>query len=145
MPHDQTGDPRDRRSAEDAAWQAIIDHYGERPTLDDEAVAPAAADDQASAPSPEPEPILDAPARADEEHYVPPAPPPVPRAAPARLVAWLGLFGTPVVLLVALVLHLSLPSLVGLILIGWFVGGFVYLVASMRPDPRDEDDDGAVV
>jgi hypothetical protein len=27
----------------------------------------------------------------------------------------------------------------------WFVGGFVFLVASMRPGPRDDTDDGAVL
>jgi hypothetical protein len=27
----------------------------------------------------------------------------------------------------------------------WFVGGFVFLVASMRPGPRDGHDDGAVL
>jgi hypothetical protein len=28
---------------------------------------------------------------------------------------------------------------------GWFVGGFVFLVASMKPDDRDGYDDGAVL
>ena len=37
--------------------------------------------------------------------------------------------------LVALVAGLNLPTWLGLILMVWFVGGFVYLVATMRPGP----------
>ncbi|MCW2817236.1 MAG: hypothetical protein JWR42_23 [Marmoricola sp.] len=81
----------------------------------------------------------------DTEHFVPPPPPPVPVAAPPRLLAWIGLFGVPVLVLVALVIGRPVPSWLGLLLTLWFVGGFVFLVASMRPGPRDEDDDGAVL
>ena len=52
-----------------------------------------------------------------EEHFVPPKPPPLP----------------------------LLPNWLGLILMVWFVGGFVYLVASMRPGAGDDYDDGAVL
>ncbi len=69
----------------------------------------------------------------------------MPRAEPRRLLAWVGLFGAPALVLLALVLGVVIPSWLGLILMVWFVGGFVFLVASMRPGPRDEDDDGAVV
>ena len=37
--------------------------------------------------------------------------------------------------LVALLVRFPIPSWLGLILMVWFVGGFVYLVASMRPGP----------
>ena len=81
----------------------------------------------------------------DGEHFVPPPPPPVPLASPPRFLAWAGLFGVPVLVLVALVAGWPVPSWLGLLLTVWFVGGFVFLVASMRPGPRDEDDDGAVL
>ena len=51
----------------------------------------------------------------------------------------------PMFVLVCLVVGLQLPSWLGLVLMVWFVGGFVYLVASMRPDQRDGYDDGAVL
>ena len=81
----------------------------------------------------------------DGEHFVPPPPPPVPLASPPRLLAWIGLFGVPLLVLVALVIGRPLPSWLGLLLTLWFVGGFVFLVVSMRPGQRDEDDDGAVL
>jgi hypothetical protein len=161
VPHDPSGDASDHRSAEDAAWQAIVENYGDRPNLEEEPtetgsgqvsdladevpgsprdlVAPRSSDDaqlaagaQRQAPDP-------------EEHFVPPPPPPIPRAEPARLLAWIGLFGVPTFVLVALVTELPIASWFGLLLMVWFVGGFVFLVASMRTDPRDENDDGAVL
>ncbi len=51
----------------------------------------------------------------------------------------------PTFVLVALVTRLPIASWLGLLLMVWFVGGFVFLVASMRSDPRDENDDGAVL
>lgn len=67
----------------------------------------------------------------------------MPKPPPARLLAWVGLFGVPVFVLVALMAHLALPSWVGLLLMVWFVGGFVFLVASMRPGTGEDYDDGA--
>jgi hypothetical protein len=160
VPHEPSGDAADRRSAEDAAWRAIVANYGDRPVLDQD---PAPADPEVASPfadptalevPEEPEPLVAPVAGPDpvveratpaEEHYVPPPPPPVPRAEPRRLIAWLGLFGSPALLLLALVLGVSIPSWLGLVLMVWFVGGFIFLVASMRPGPRDDDDDGAVV
>jgi hypothetical protein len=130
---------------EDEAWRAIVENYGERPDLDpDETPAEAgrataydepAYDEPRLLPDPVPAP--------DAERFVPPAPPPVPRTSPDRLAAWAGLFGAPMVLLVALVLNLSLPTWVGYVLVAWFVGGFLYLVVQMPSGPRDPGDDGA--
>ncbi len=152
MAHDPSGDASDRRSAEDAAWQAIVDNYGERPHLDDESPAADPEPDTEPEPAPDPGPVASvaeptpvAPAADAEEHYVPPPPPPIPRAEPARLLAWVGLFGVPTFVLVALVTRLPIASWLGLLLMVWFVGGFVFLVASMRSEPRDENDDGAVL
>lgn len=122
---------------EDEAWRAIVENYGERPDLD-----PDDPPAETTAPVPPPEAFAPEPA-VEEERFVPPAPPPVPRATPDRLAAWAGLFGAPVVLLAALVLHVALPTWLGYVLVAWFVGGFLYLVVQMPAGPRDPGDDGA--
>ena len=76
---------------------------------------------------------------------MPPPPPPVPRPEPRRGLAWAGLFGAPVILLVALVFGVYLPGWLSLLLVAGFIGGFGYLVATMSNDPRDPGDDGAVL
>ena len=83
----------------------------------------------------------------DEGHFVPPPPPPLPTLEPRRKLAWIGMFGAPTVMLLAVVLGWQLPGWVGTLLVGSFVGGFVYLVATMpRRRPGDwSGDDGAVV
>jgi hypothetical protein len=129
--------------SEEDAWRSIVENYGERAHLDplpaepDEDLAPAPAPDRTSYPDAE------AVEAADEERYVPPPPPPLPHPPPVRLAAWVGLFGSPAVLLVAIVLGLSLPSWVAYALVGSFLGGFAYLVAHMQRGPRDPGDDGA--
>ena len=121
---------------EDEAWRAIVENYGERPAVDpdDLPAGPAAAPSGGAAPEE---------TSSDDDQFVPPAPPPVPRTSPDRLAAWGGLFGAPLVLLVALVAQLSLPAWVGYALVAWFVGGFLYLVLRMPSGPRDPGDDGA--
>ena len=78
----------------------------------------------------------------EDEHFVPPPPPPLPRPEPRRMLAWLGLFGAPVIGLVLLVSGVTLPRYVGVFLIAAFIAGFGYLVATMRPNP-DGWDNGA--
>ena len=140
-PRDPAGEPgRD----EDALWRSIIEHYGDRPELDEPDDDPEW--EVPGSPRGLDEDDDDVAASYDrEEHYVPPAPPPVPRPTTHRLIAWVGLFGVPAFVLIALVLRIALPSWVGLLLMAWFVGGFIYLVATMRPDNHDGYDDGAVV
>lgn len=79
-----------------------------------------------------------------DEHYVPPPPPPLPRPEPARLLAWTGLLLAPLVGLLLLLLG-SLPSFASFLLFCWFVGGFGYLVATMKDRGHDGWDDGAQV
>ena len=83
----------------------------------------------------------------DEGHFVPPPPPPLPVVDPPRRLAWAGLIGTPAVALLLVVLQVTVPGWVGFFLVAAFVGGFGYLVATMRPRPPDDwsGDDGAVV
>ncbi|PUA80598.1 hypothetical protein [Nocardioides currus] len=146
-----TGDhERAHDEADQAAWQSIVDNYGDRVELDepsDPAPAPKPAPTPAPTPEPAPvsEPVFERPAAYDEERFVPPPPPPIPRPEPKRAVAWAGLFVAPLLVLVASVLKYDLAPLVDYALIAWFVGGFVYLVATMSKTPRDPWDDGSRV
>jgi hypothetical protein len=131
-----------QRDNEDEAWRAIVENFGERADVD---------------PNPDPAPEAPAPAAAPDlswddpypdsdwstDRFVPPPPPPVPTTTKDRMLAWVGVFGSPAVLLLCLVLGIDLPSLVGYALVAGFVGGFLYLVVLMPRGPRDPGDDGA--
>ncbi|GCD91752.1 hypothetical protein NLS1_37580 [Nocardioides sp. LS1] len=128
--------------SDDDAWRAIVENYGDRPEIERETAPveePAAAwssyDDEDEEPAPD--------ARQDEDRFVPPPPPPLPRTTPDRVAAWLGVFASPAVLLVAMVFGLHLPGFISFLLVGAFVGGFLYLVAQMPRGPRDPWDDGS--
>ncbi|WP_121252501.1 hypothetical protein [Nocardioides ferulae] len=128
--------------SEDEAWRAIVENYGERPDLDPDDPPPAA-----TAPDPV-EPAEDHRLDDDpwpEERFVPPPPPPLPHPSRDRMAAWVGVFGSPTVLLVCLVLGIELPTLIAFGLVVAFVGGFLYLVLRMPRGPRDPWDDGAQV
>ncbi|MGH3360844.1 MAG: hypothetical protein ACRDOM_00165 [Nocardioides sp.] len=128
--------------SEDEAWRSIVENYGDQPDVE-----PLAPEDERE-PS---EPSYDEGDERDRDpwdafdRFVPPAPPPVPHPPPVRLTAWIGLFGSPAVLLLALVLGIALPTWLGYFLVGYFVGGFLYLVFTMRREPRDPWDNGARV
>jgi hypothetical protein len=160
--NDNNRDDVGRREREDAAWRAIIDHYGEHPEFTPPTEAePEPAPEAEPEPRPGPEPpahlfAFETPPELgprswepapEDDRYVPPPAPPLPRPQGLRLVAWLGLFGVPAIVLVCIVLHVSLPSPLGFLALVWFVGGFGYLVATMNgpKDPDGGSDDGAVV
>jgi hypothetical protein len=87
------------------------------------------------------------PPAGDDEHYVPPVPPPLPRLDPMSKGAWVALFGGPGYLLLAVLLGWVVPGWAAFCAVAAFVGGFATLVVRMgdRP-PRDSGpDDGAVV
>lgn len=135
---------------EDEAWRSIVENYGDRPDLDPDLSAagpvggPPEADDDLSDPGRDRDLVGEREALWEEaERFVPPTPPPLPRVARDRLLAWIGVFGSPTVLLFCLVLGIGLPDLVGYALIAGFVGGFAYLVLQMPRGPRDPFDDGA--
>lgn len=154
---------------DDEAWRSIVDNYGERAEVDPDPPVSDAGTDTWAGPAPDAsgspsEPTSDSwtvqqpqaqPARSWDDAYpdadwttdrfVPPPPPPLPRPRRDRLIAWLGVFGSPAVLLVCLVLGIGLPELVAYVLVAGFVGGFAYLVLLMPRGPRDPDDDGAVL
>lgn len=132
-----------QRDNEDEAWRAIVENFGDRADLEP---------DPDPEPAPAPAPAVDPELRWDDPHpdadwssdrFVPPPPPPLPTTTTDRLVAWVGIFGSPAVLLFCLVLGIHLPPLVGYALVAGFVGGFLYLVLQMPRGPRDPGDDGA--
>ena len=83
----------------------------------------------------------------EEEHFIPPPPPPLPKVEPRRKLAWIGVFGAPLLGLVLLMLGLVVPGWLEVGLVAAFVGGFGYLVATMGSSPSDpwSGDDGAVL
>jgi len=128
--------------SEDEAWRSIVDNYGDRAELDEPGNQPE--------PRPEPQPVSAAatpdpdPLDGPEERFVPPVPPRAPRLPLPRRLAWCAVLGSPLVLVVALLVSFAIPELVGYGLVAAFVGGFGYLVATMeRAASRDPWDDGA--
>lgn len=112
-----------------------------------DSTVPADADDDLIPAGPGAD-TLDSPATWDDEgHFVPPDPPPLPRPAPLRLAAWLGVLVGPVLLMVTATLGLRLPQLLLGAIIAGFVGGVIYLIATMddRPDDPYDPGNGAVV
>ena len=128
---------------EDEAWRQIVAHYGDAPSVED--VPREEPQDVEAEPRVEPgaEPAAASFPWEDEGRFVPPPAPPIPRPEPRRALAWSGLFGAPLVLLVALIFGIYLPGWLSLLLVGGFVGGFLYLVSTMPTDPRDPGDDGS--
>jgi hypothetical protein len=87
------------------------------------------------------------PAGDDDDHFVPPDPPPLPRLDPLTKGAWVALFGGPAYLLIAVMVNWQVPGWAAFCAVAAFIGGFATLVVHMgdRP-PRDSGpDDGAVV
>jgi len=86
------------------------------------------------------------PAADDDEQFVPPVPPPLPRLDPVSKGAWAALFGGPGYLLLAVMFGWQIPGWAAFCAVAAFVGGFAALVVRMndRP-PEDGPDDGAVV
>ena len=141
---------------DDEAWRSIVDNYGDRaeveadPPASDERTDESAEDWTTPDPAPAAEPVAswDDPypdSDWSQDRFIPPPPPPLPHPRRDRLLAWLGVFGSPAILLVCLVLNIDLPQLFAYALVTAFVGGFLYLVWLMPSGPRDPDDDGAVV
>jgi hypothetical protein len=137
-----------QRDSDEDAWRAIVENYGERVELNDEPVADPPAEQRLERfftplPQQPDRSELDDP-ETEPDDFVPPNPPPLPKLPPDRLLAWVGLFGSPTVLLVCVVLNVYLPPWLGYLLVASFIGGFLYLVVKMpRRDDIDPWDDGA--
>ena len=144
----------DRGLDVDAAFEAIVANWG--PTAPSPEVEPETPVEPPPPARPVDQehlrslfrPAWDEPVEPEEvEHYVPPPPPPIPTPEPRRKAAWAGLFGGPTLMLLAIVTGTSLPGWIMFVLSAGFVGGFVYLIATMGDSGRGHwpGDDGAVV
>ncbi|WP_214407254.1 DUF308 domain-containing protein [Pseudonocardia lacus] len=125
------------------------DLFAESPPVTDDLDTPTAPTPTATTPPPPPGPRDHSPAPLPEdEHYIPPEPPPLPRIGPPAVVG-----------LVLLALGLLLVLAPGWLGVGPAYGlplglltlasGLGWLVLRLWPDPpsppRDGDDDGAVI
>jgi hypothetical protein len=83
----------------------------------------------------------------EHDHYVPPEPGPAPKLDWISKLAWTGLIGGPVVLLLAALLGVGRGGRLLAFALLAFVAGFLTLVFRMkdRPPIDDTPDDGAVV
>jgi hypothetical protein len=83
----------------------------------------------------------------DEGHFVPPPPPPLPVVEPRRKLAWYALCGSPLFALLFIVTGIAMPGWVLVGMVAAFVGGFLYLVATMGSPSGDDwtGSDGAVL
>ncbi|HEX8497078.1 MAG TPA: hypothetical protein VF661_07770 [Actinomycetales bacterium] len=80
-----------------------------------------------------------------EEGYVPPDPPPLPRGDLASLLPWVAVVAGPLFLVFAGIFwRTASPLWLGAAVLS-FIGGFVALVMRLPVHHDDSDDDGAVV
>lgn len=139
----------------EAEFAKIVEAYGDQPAATSPPATPEGLTERfkalgwADAPGPAPagDDALNTDATYyDEGHFIPPEPPPIAVPEPRRLIAWGGVLGSPLVMLIFVVFQLNAPDWLAFFLVSGFVGGFVYLVATMkRDDDRWPGDDGAVL
>lgn len=140
----------EHEQVDEAAWEQIVAGYSAtasepdgppQPTVTGEPDEPGQTADLYRARAPEPHPLV----RDDEDHFVPEPPPPPPDIDLVSRLAWAGVFGGPILLLVATLLTWVPPRAVVLVCVLGFVGGIVTLVLRMKDGPPDDPDNGAVV
>jgi hypothetical protein len=84
----------------------------------------------------------------EDEHFIPPAPPPLPKLDSMAKGAWVALFGGPGYLVVATAAGWSVPGFAAFCAVAAFIAGFAILVLRINepgPGGPDDGDDGAVV
>lgn len=135
---------------DEEAWRSIVDNYGDRAEIDDDPAPPEQLTEPAptppvtpAPPAPPPRASHDTDAVDEIDRFVPPDPPLPPRPTRDRLAAWIGVFGSPIVLLFLVVTGIGIPSLLAYALVVGFIGGFLYLVLHLPRTPEDPWDDGA--
>jgi hypothetical protein len=154
------------RTPDDAEWERLVaslrgpDSTGDTDWPEAENVAeddePLPSDESATPPRRSNEPVIiwrgsseDVDAELEravpDEHFVPPDPPPLPRADALTWAAWIAVIGAPLVLLAATALGVSSRLVVAVCAAG-FLAGIGVLITRMRTqrDPYDPND-GAVV
>ncbi|MBT2386862.1 hypothetical protein [Streptomyces sp. ISL-11] len=79
---------------------------------------------------------------AEEGHFVPPEPPPLPTGDVTARFAWIAVLGGPFLLLVMVLLRQELTWWITTLGVGGFLGGFATLVLRMKDSDEDDDDPG---
>lgn len=124
------------------AFHASPDEDPRWPASDDERLN---VDDPASTPILRPADVEERRASDVEEHFVPPPPPPLPRGDAVSRLAWAGVLGVPVFLVVAVAVGWRLPSWAMTLAVIALFASFATLVTRLRGHDPHDPDDGAVV
>jgi hypothetical protein len=142
------------RSSEDAEWKSLVEQFNTADSAEHSwpAIEDVDEDEAVEAPTvstAETEDI-EPPAREAKdphEHYIPPEPPRGPRLDWISRLAWAGVIGGPLLLVLVALLDLGSSNRVTLVGALGFAGGFLTLVFRMkdRLPADDTPDDGAVV
>lgn len=133
--------------ASDSSATTTPTGFGEPGTANDPS-APSDRDDAAgdgTSAEPLPRRAHEQPRPNDDEHFVPPTPPPIPRTDVITMSAWAGVFGTPVLFIAAYMFGQSVPGLVSFIAVTAFIGGFALLISRLRGHDPHDPDSGATV
>ncbi|MFV0254012.1 MAG: hypothetical protein ACK5H2_11865 [Beutenbergiaceae bacterium] len=80
-----------------------------------------------------------------DEGYVPPEPAPLSSIDPLQLFAWAGAIGGPIAMVVLVVLWPTAPFLLWLTALIATLVGWGIVIWRLPRQPRDSDDDGAVL
>ena len=150
MADNEAGDRQPGQAADDAAWRDLVRRLEETPSAEGPA-EPAPRPDGGARPAdaagagdgeggPRDFELLED----DDEGFVPPEPPALGSGDPAKVLAWCGAVGAPLLLLLLTLLWRGIPGLVLLGLAAVFLAATGYLVFRM-PRERNEGDDGARV
>jgi hypothetical protein len=143
---------------EEAAWAQIVAGYGDEPDAAGQPGDRAAEEDDAVGPPPVRSFTVyaagtgprdwRAPEDDDEDHFVPPEPPPLPQADTTTKFGWVAALGGPLLLLAAILFGLDFTWWLVTLGVGGFIGGFLTLMTRLREGGEDDYDDpggGAVV
>jgi hypothetical protein len=132
LPPPSETDETDDTEVMDAAFAEIVAGW--------DAPAKAAAPPTPATSSSAPKPAVDP----DDDHYVPPPAPPLPRLATVTRWALIGIIAGVLALVLPLMIGLNAPVWTCAAAVVAIVGGGAVIVARMGNDPHDGDD-GAVV
>lgn len=95
----------------------------------------------AADPAPAPDDFVDN--WEDEGHFVPPPPPEIPEGTPIKRLAWAGVLGGPLIILLIALTGWDPPSIVGISAGLATLAGFVTLIWQLPEAREDGWDDGA--
>jgi hypothetical protein len=136
------------RGFDDEGVRSALEPGGRHGTLEPDAIRAARRRRRTEARSIRARQAAPATPADDDEHFVPPTPPPLPQLDSLAKGAWVALFGGPIYLVVATAAGWSVPGIAAFCAVAAFVTGFAILVLRMNesgPGGPDDGDDGAVV